>query len=85
VDKAYNFVKSEPTAMFNRNAGHGSTVEVGGCKHDAQKSVSGGDVFLTRMLASPLAQMNRHASAVLLYLLNCLSAGSRFPTYNSSM
>ena len=59
-------MKSEPTAIFKRNAGHGSTVEAGGCKHDAQKSVSVGDVFLTRMLASLLAQVNRHASAVLL-------------------
>jgi hypothetical protein len=67
VDNAYNFVKSEPTAIFKRNAGHGSTVEAGGRKHDAQKSVSGGgDVLLTRMLASSLVQVNRHASAVLL-------------------
>jgi hypothetical protein len=66
VDNANNFVKSELTAVFKRNAGYGSTVEGGGCKHDAQKSVSGDDVFLTRMLASPLAQVNRHASAVLL-------------------
>ena len=66
MDNAYNFVKSEPTAIFKRNAGYGATVEAGGCKHDAQKSVSGGDVSVTRMLASILAQVNRHASAVLL-------------------
>jgi len=66
VDNAYNVVKSEPIAIFKRNAGYGPTFEAGGCKHDAQKSVSGGDVLLTRMLASVLAQVNRHASAVLL-------------------
>lgn len=66
MDNAYNFVKSEPTAIFKRNTGYGATVEAGGCKHDAQKSVSGGDVFLTRMLASLPAQMHRHASEVLL-------------------
>jgi hypothetical protein len=66
VNNAYTFVKFEPTAVFKRNASYGSAVDAGGCKHDAQKSVSGGDVFLTRMLASPLAQVNRHASAVLL-------------------
>ena len=60
-------MKSELTAIFKRNGGYGSTVEAGGCRRDAQKSVSGDDVFLTRMLASPLAQVNCHASAVLLY------------------
>ena len=66
VDNTDIFAKSKPTAIFKRNASYGSTVEAGGFKHDAQKSVSGNDVFLARMLASPLAQVNRHASAVLL-------------------
>jgi hypothetical protein len=56
----------EPTAVFKINASYGSTAEAGGCKHDAQKTVSGGDALLAVMLASPLAQVNRHASAVLL-------------------